>query len=439
MLGSHFPILIVLLSTYDMGRQPFGLASPAAWLRNAGFEVACADLSLSKLPLDSVKDASLVGIYLPMHTATRLAVPVIARVRSLNPGARICCYGLYAQINAEWLRTLGVDQILGGEFEGDLVRLARSTPALGSLERLAFQVPDRSGLPSPEHYVKLQLAGGGTRTVGYTESSRGCKHLCRHCPVVPAYQGKFLVVDRDVVLADIRQQVRAGVEHITFGDPDFWNGPTHAMRILEAMHSEFPGLTFDATIKIEHLRRHHELIRPLRAYGCLFVTSAVESIDDEVLRKLDKGHTRADFFAVVENFRKAGLALAPTFIAFLPWTTRESYGELLRAIRALDLVENVSPIQLALRLLLPNNSRLLELEEIRNLVTGYDAAALTHTWRYPDEERNLLAAKMMRIINGGAKLPRSRVFAQLWKATFEEDLDLVPRAAIPHLNEPWYC
>ena len=33
----------------------------------------------------------------------------------------------------------------------------------------------------------------------------------------------------------------------------------------------------------------------LRGTGCLFVISAVESADDAVLEKLDKGHTRADF------------------------------------------------------------------------------------------------------------------------------------------------
>jgi radical SAM superfamily enzyme YgiQ (UPF0313 family) len=422
-----------------MGRQPFGLASPAAWLRNAGFDVACADLSVSAFPVDDVSDAALVGIYLPMHTATRLAVPVIARVRSLNPQARICCYGLYAPINAEWLRSLGVDTILGGEFEADLVRVARAEPIdERGLERLAFQVPDRSGLASPQRYAKLQVMGE-SRTVGYTEASRGCKHLCRHCPVVPVYQGAFRVVDREVVLADVRQQVGAGARHITFGDPDFWNGPTHAMRIVEAMHGEFPALTFDATIKVEHLRNRRDLIGPLRDAGCLFVTSAVESLDDDVLLKLDKGHTRADFYAVVEDFQRAGLALAPTFIAFLPWTTRESYGELLRAIRELDLVEHVSPIQLALRLLLPKGSRLLELDEIRALVTRFDARALTHVWRYADEGLNEFASQMMRIVNEGVGLTRARIFSQLWRATFREDLDLVPRAAIPYLNEPWYC
>ena len=111
------------------------------------------------------------------------------------------------------------------------------------------------------------------------------------------------MVQPDVVLADIRQQVAAGAEHITFGDPDFFNGPTHAMRIVEALHREWPAVTYDATIKIEHLLKHRDLLPRLRETGCLFVTSAVESVDDAVLAKLDKGHTRADFIEVVREFR----------------------------------------------------------------------------------------------------------------------------------------
>src|SRR5207248_647476 len=101
------------------------------------------------------------------------------------------------------------------------------------------------------------------------------------------YSGQFRVVSRDVVLADVRQQVEAGAQHITFGDPDFFNGVTHALRIVDELHSEFPQLTYDVTIKVEHLLRHSDALPKLARAGCLFVTSAVESLDDEVLRKLD--------------------------------------------------------------------------------------------------------------------------------------------------------
>ncbi|MEN3337246.1 MAG: hypothetical protein V7647_922 [Acidobacteriota bacterium] len=456
---------VLLISTYDMGRQPFGLASPAAWLAEAGASVTCADLSRERLPESVVADASLVAFFLPMHTATRLAVPVIDRVRILNPRAQLAAYGLYAPLNAAMLRAHGVTHVLDGEFEQDLVNVAikagtgearaprdagqgtLETPRTGSLARLAFRVPERNGLPPLARYASLQM-GGERRTVGYSEASRGCKHRCRHCPIVPVYDGRFRTVPVDVVLADVRAQVAAGARHITFGDPDFFNGIRHAEAVLAGLAREFPHVTYDVTIKIEHLLKHAGHLPLLRATGCAFVTSAVESIDEEVLAKLDKGHTRADFERVVALFREADLVLAPTFLPFTPWTTVRSYLDLLQAIDALDLVEHVSPVQLAVRLLIPQGSRMLELPEVRAVTAPFDPASLTHPWTNADPAVDRLHAEVAKIVGVRLTASRRQVFSDVWAAAHRyadpvvpraQRNDVTPRAAIPYLNEPWYC
>jgi hypothetical protein len=249
------------------------------------------------------------------------------------------------------------------------------------------------------------------------------------------------VVQPEIVMEDIRQQVAAGAEHISFGDPDFLNGPAHAIRIVEALHREHPSVTYDATIKIEHLRKHVDLLPLLKQTGCVFVTSAVESLDDAVLEKLDKGHTREDFHRVVEHFRRVGLTLAPTFIAFTPWTSLAGYRSFLAAIRELELIENVSPVQLALRLLIPAGSRMLELAEIREVVTEFDAPALLHRWTHPDRAVDRLAAAALKIAS--RKGTRRELFRQVWElahgSPLYEPLDLLPRAAVPYMDEPWYC
>jgi len=443
----------ILISTYELGRQPFGLASPAAWLRGGGHEVTCVDLACSPLPRKAVSAANLVAFYLPMHTATRVAVKAIERVREWNPAAHICCYGLYAPLNETLLRGLGAQTILGGEFEAGLASLAqrldlgsngRQHEPLISLDRQQFVVPDRSDLPALSRYARL-VDGGVEKQVGYTEASRGCKHLCRHCPVVPVYNGTFRVVQREVVLEDIRRQVAAGAQHITFGDPDFFNGAGHALALVEALHAEHPGLTYDATIKIEHLLAHRDALKVLRRTGCLFVISAVESIDDAVLAKLDKGHTRAGFVEAVRIAREAGVALSPTFIPFNPWTTREGYRELLRLLVELDLVANVSPIQLAIRLLIPAGSRLLELEEIRNLARPFEARALSYPWAHADAGLDRLCVEIRELIKREEKrgAGRAGIFQSIWRLANAEsdapDFHLAARATIPYLTEPWYC
>ena len=457
---------IVLLSTYELGRQPFGLASPAAWLRKRGHRVTALDLSRQPLEEAVVREASLIAIYLPMHTATRLAAQLIPTLRELNPRAHLCGYGLYAPMNAEYLRTLDVPTILGGEFEEGLAHLAdrlersdrgndnpgsqaQAEPMI-SLARQSFILPDRQGFAPLTRYAHLVLGSGEHRVAGYTEASRGCKHLCRHCPIVPVYQGVFRIVDHKVVLEDIRQQVAAGAEHITFGDPDFFNGIGHALALVEALHREFPRLTYDATIKVEHLLKHRQHLPMLRETGCLFVTSAVESVDDEVLRRLDKGHTRAEVLEVHRIFRELGLLLQPTFVPFTPWTTLESYLELLRFLRENDLVENVAPIQLAIRLLIPSASRLLDLEEVSRLVAPFDPSLLVYPWRNPDARVDELCEQIEQIVatDEKRKLSRRAIFERIWAAAHEaagvaRELAgrpvLVSRAAIPHLNEPWYC
>jgi len=436
-------VTVLLVSTYELGRQPFGLASPAAWLEREGHRVICADLAIESLPDERIRAADAVAFFLPMHTATRLATPAIERVRRVNPHARLACYGLYASMNAELLRRLGVEAILGGEFETGLTRFARGEkPEEVSLERLEFVVPQRSGLPDLTRYAKLTY-NGSKKLVGYTEASRGCKHLCRHCPVVPVYQGQFRIVQRDVVLADVRQQVEAGATHITFGDPDFFNGPKHGMEIVRALRAEFPGLTYDVTIKIEHLLKRRDLLPALKETGCLFVTSAVESVDDEILAKLEKNHTRRDVPQAAALMREAGLHFAPTFIPFTPWTTPSGYRDLLKTIADLELIGHVAPVQLALRLLVTAGSRLLELDELRGFLSEFDPRALVYPWKHPDPEMDRLAEDAFRVVNEeqGKGRTREEIFAALWRLAYRAEPPASNRSnvPVPYLDEPWYC
>lgn len=445
---------VLLISTYEIGRQPFGLASPAAWLRAGGAEVTCLDVAVSRLDEAAVAVADLIAFYVPMHTATRIAISHLERVQKLNPRAHLCFFGLYAPVNADYLRSLGVGTVLGGEFETGLAalleRLQSDRPvgdeAVISTERQQFLVPDRDGFPSLDNYAKIADGTGQLKIVGYTEASRGCKHLCRHCPIVPVYGGRFRIVQRDVVLADIRQQVAGGAQHITFGDPDFFNGPGHAMAIVEALHEEFPHITYDVTIKVEHLRKQRDLLTTLRDTGCLFITSAVESVDGRTLEIYDKNHTRADFVEVATACRELGLTFNPTFVTFSPWTTLPNYADLLNVLVELDLVDNVAPIQFAIRLLIPAGSRLLELPEVQHIVEPFDQERLYYPWKHPDPLVDLLYEAVRK--HAEANADRRETFRAIWDSTYgllangpapDLRLDEQPLRPVPTVTEPWYC
>jgi radical SAM superfamily enzyme YgiQ (UPF0313 family) len=448
---------ITLVNPYELGRQPFGLAEAAAWLEREGCEVVCCDLSIQRLDDCLAADTALVAVYLAMHTATRIAVEALPKIRQLAPNASLCVYGLYAPMNAALFRSLGVDAVLGGEYEPAMVSLVRrlrkgkggtQTEREINLEKIDFLPPQRGGLPPLTRYAGLIHPDGQRVTVGFAETTRGCKYFCRHCPVVPVYQGKFRVIPAGIVLDDIRAQVAEGARHISFGDPDFFNGPGHALRIVRALHKEFPELTYDATIKIEHLVKYPENLRVLKETGCLFVISAVESVDDAILRELDKGHTRADFIHALTLLRETGIDLSPTFVAFTPWTTLTNYLELLRQLAELRLVESVAPVQLSIRLLIPAGSLLLDLDSLRDVIEAFDSRLLGHPWRHPDPRVDRLQQKIQGWVARAERegLPRREIFAGVWERAHREagisvpplDADCIGKP-IPRLSENWYC
>ncbi len=471
------PGAILLISCYELGHQPLSLASPIAFLERAGYSPAALDLAVERLDPEAVARARFVAIAVPMHTALRLGARAVERVRALNPAAHLCLYGLYASLNADLLWERGADSVIGGECEEPLMRLVeglerngaagdpRTPPAVPGvrtrhrregpwLRRIELAVPGRGSLPPLDRYAHLEHRGE-TRIAGQVEASRGCLHACRHCPIPPVYGGRFFVVPRDTVLADVRNQVALGAAHITFGDPDFLNGPGHALPIARAMHAEFPALTFDFTAKVEHLLKHRDALPELARLGCLFVVSAVESLSDRVLRILDKGHTRGDVATLLDLLRRAGIALRPSFVPFTPWARLADYRDLLDFIEREALIDHIDPIQLAIRLLVPPGSLLLDHPEMKPHLGPLDPAAFSYRWTHPDPRMDALHRAVGALVERAAldkeeaRLTFARILAQVARAagvTANADLSALPpppsrhdTGRPPRLTEPWFC
>ncbi|HSF31458.1 MAG TPA: CUAEP/CCAEP-tail radical SAM protein [Candidatus Tectomicrobia bacterium] len=460
------PGAILLIACYELGHQPLGIASPLGFLEQAGYGPAAMDMAVEHLDVKKMARARFVGIAVPMHTALRLGVRLAERIRELNSTCHICCYGLYASLNAEYLLAHGADSVIGGEFEAPLVSLIEALDAgldcavdgvshragiTGPfLKPVDFRVPNRSVLPPLERYAHLERDGVRS-CVGYVEASRGCKHLCLHCPIPPVYGGRFFVVSQAVIQEDIRRLVQLGAKHITFGDPDFLNGPTHALRVTRAMHAEFPTLTFDFTTKIEHILKHRDVFPEFARLGCLFVVSAVESLSDTVLANLEKGHTRADVFEALAIMRQAGITLRPSLVSFTPWTTLDDYLDVFEVVEREELIDHVDPVQYAIRLLIPPGSMLLERAAVRPFVGALDDAALSYQWTHPDPRMDTLHQAVIRLVEEAAKADEDpaitfrRVRAQAYAIRDGREPVAVAyqvsptRSRPPRLTEPWFC
>lgn len=457
---------VLLISCYELGHQPLGVASPIAFLERAGFAPRAVDIAVESFDEDAAAGARFCALSVPMHTALRLGVRAAERVRQANPTCHICFYGLYAILNADYLLEHVADSIIGGELEEALVALVqdlevgglgdvggvarRGRRAAPVLRRLEFSVPNRAGLPPLHKYAHIEK-DGMREPAGYVEASRGCLHLCLHCPIPPVYQGRFFVIPKEIVLQDLRRQIEVGATHITFGDPDFLNGPGHSLEIVRALHREFPEVSFDFTAKVEHVLERRTLFPELGALGCAFMVSAVESLSDTVLANLEKGHTRADVLPALRIVRDAGIAFRPTWVPFTPWTTIDDYVEMLDFIDGEGLIDHVDPVQYAIRLLVPPGSLLLDRPAIRPFLHPLDQTVFTYPWRHPDRRMDRLHGTVSALVEDAAKIQEDPAvtFSHIRALAREACGDRAPspvspalasdRWRPPRLTEPWFC
>jgi len=494
------PGAILLISCYELGHQPIGLAQPVGFLEQKGYAPFTLDMSVEEFDAQRVEQACVVGISVPMHTALSLGCQVAERIRQINPNAHICFYGLYASLNAEYLLEHLADSVIGGEYETPLVNLldqlakSQSSPNappdtdsgfVAQIEGVScsesimspflkkiswpsypsspnspgdsiFPIPTRATLPALSEYARLEYQGQ-EHVVGYAEASRGCLHTCLHCPIVPVYQGRFFLFPAPVVLADIRQQVKAGAVHITLGDPDFLNGPGHSLSIVRAMHEEFPHITFDFTTKIEHILKHQSTFKEFGQLGCLYVISAVESFSETVLVHLDKGHTRQDIFNAHAILQSVGITLRPSLVAFTPWTTFEDYAEMFELVEQHGLIDCIDPVQYSVRLLVPPGSALLTPPKthptpMAQFLGSLDQQKFQHTWAHPDPRMDALQKAVSKVVESSTKAKEDpeRTFYRLWELVYDaaglEFESLHKKASLnpdrvrpPRMTEPWFC
>ncbi len=438
---------VLLVSTYELGHQPLHLAAPAGALLEAGIEVRTVDLSVQDLDFDLVEWADRLAISVPMHTAMRLGVAAARRVKERRPGLPVAFYGLYATVASD--ETVGslADILIAGEYEEALVEWASgnvSDAVRVELGRTRHAIPSRGSLPPISSYAKFRDEGVEVAS-GYVEATHGCRHRCRHCPLPTIYDGRLRIVAPDVVVADAVQQVEAGARHLTFGDPDFLNAPAHAIRTLEGVRAAVGDVSMDVTVKVSHILDHADLWPTLGALGVRFVVSAFEQADDRLLELLDKGHTVADMAKAVAILGDAGIGVRPTWLPFTPWTEATHLAQIVRFLDTSNLWGSVDPIQLTIRLLIPDGSLMLDLPELAPHLRGYDSELLGFQWEPTDARMDGLQRELAAIVEAGdnagaSDLVTMRGLVDAIGVRTGIELPAVPDVdAAPRLTESWFC
>ena len=391
--------MVLLISTYDLGRQPFGLASAAAALRAAGADVVCADLAKERLA------RRRCGARRRSRSSSRCTPPRAWRCRSsttcarVNPGARLVAYGLYAPLNASLLREHGVSAIIGGEFEDALVASVKEDALVASVKQdaLVASMPRRAAARRDRTRSPRAFPRAGSQRAAAAHELRDAA-VGRRAPDGRLHRGQPRLQAPLPPLSD-----RAGLRRPLPRRPDRHRDgrrPRAGRRGRAAHHLRRSRLlqrhrTRDGSRRAVRRRVARRLVRrddqgraPARA--CRRAAAAARHrlrLRDDRRRsgrrpRAARGSRRATRAPTSNAWSRTratiGLTLAPTFVAFTPWTTLEGYCELLQTIDRLELVEHVSPIQLAIRLLVTEGSRLLELPDVRAVIGAFNPRSLTY-------------------------------------------------------------
>jgi radical SAM superfamily enzyme YgiQ (UPF0313 family) len=395
---------IALVSTYEGGMQPLGLATAAAHLLSAGHHVKCCDSFIAAPSLEDLCHQDLVAFSIPLFESVEPAINLFSQTRQLRANLPIVFYGTYAMLNREALLAKGADGVILGDWEGVLVDVAahisdgigldESITGLATCRGLAapvylrrgHMVPERSVLPALSNYSyseAVKRIGSGV-VVGNVETARGCRFSCSYCSVFAASKQTVTVFPESVVLADIAQVAKLGATHVCFADAEFLNAPAHALRIVSQMHEAFPDMTFDFTTRADLIAEDPGRIDQIVSCGGKFVTTAFEFPKQEVLNAINKQFTVKTLKRALEVCRTAGLGINPTFLLFNPWISFEDLESFSQFLLENNLENEVDPIQLQTRLWLYKGSPLLRSPEVQSKIESENQ--FNYEWRHSDPD-----------------------------------------------------
>ena len=426
---------ILLLSFYDLGKQPKIISELYKKLDNGSNQIDIVDYSIEEKDL-TLDNYDVLGIYASMHTASVLAEQYLRDRKLPN---KLFVFGLYANVFSEMFSDFqSIHSFDSDELESLL------EVQLNPNYSFKHSVPDRTILPSITDYSHI-VDGSNNLIAGSVETTYGCKHECTHCPVPIEFKGMFKTFGTEKIITDVTNQVEEGAKHISFNDPDFFNGPKHALKILQLLNEKHPSITYDSTIKVEHILKYPDYFQELKNLNMLFVISAFETTNDHVLNILQKNHSFNDLNKAVELSLENNIDIRPTWMPFSPWTEQNDLISIIKLIENYKLRETVDPIQLTIKLLVPKNSLILKKPEMKEYLLDYDPASFSYAWQYKfpniDNIQNELFTYVLQHESENEYTQYLGLVDILESHTNETLLnsEKYSQRIVPKLSETWFC
>lgn len=426
---------ILLLSFYDLGKQPKIISELYSRLKTKYIEVDIVDYSIEDRDIQ-LDQYDAMGIYASMHTASVLAHNYLKN--KILP-KKVFTFGLYGNVLSE----LNENIYYVEDFESEKLSTYLNIKFNDNFT-LKNTVPDRKILPDISKYA--HLVKGNTKLIaGSVETTYGCKHSCTHCPVPIVFNRSFKTYSEEKIISDVSNQIESGAKHISFNDPDFFNGPKYSLKILDTLVNKFPSITYDSTIKVEHILKYEKYFTELSKMNMLFVISAFETTNDFILNILQKNHSSYDIEKATEISLLNNMDIRPTWMPFTPWTEIKDLHNIVSFIEKYQLRETVDPIQLTIKLLIPKKSLILTKPEIRKYIGVYDQESFSYLWSYKNPQVGELQETLFEYILQSYDTDENTQYKDM--VTLIEEFSNVKLLSTngydykqtPKLSESWFC
>ena len=426
---------ILLTSFYDLGKQPKIIAEIVDRYNSSEIDFDFFDFSVEDQNID-LENYDVLGIYAPMHTATILSIEYIKDKKLPN---KMFTFGLYGSVLEDFNSSIRYIK----DIESDELALFLEINDDHQFS-LKNNIPNRQIFPDISNYAHL-VDGSNNLIAGSVETTYGCKHSCTHCPVPISFNGSFKTYSLEKIVSDVENQVKQGAKHISFNDPDFFNGPIHALKILESLNEKFPSITYDSTIKVEHIIKYKKYFKELSSLNMVFVISAFETTNDLVLSILEKNHTSHDLNNSIEISQDFGIDIRPTWMPFSPWTELNDLSNIVKLIEKYELRETVDPIQLTIKLLIPKHSLIIKKPEINKYLGNYEKNSLSFKWKYENNDVEKLQSSLFDFILNNSELDDHKQYLGMVNIIEKcTDTKLLTNSSydfknVPKLSETWFC
>ncbi len=269
---------------------------------------------------EAVADAYVINTCTITAEADADSRQLARRAVRRNPAALVAVTGCYAQAAPETVAAIpGVDLVLGNAEKPEL------------LDRLAAAEKGAARIQVGEvrRQRRIDEYGPGIdadRTRAFLKIQDGCNYRCSFC-IVPAVRGPNRSQPLDRVVAEIRRLHAAGFPEVVLTGIHLgtYGRDLDPSTTLEALCRRLAELPEAPRIRLSSLDPHEvrpDLIRLLAEAPrfCRHLHLPLQSGDEQVLRRMRRGHTAAQFRALVERLvaEVPGIAVTGDVIVGFP-------------------------------------------------------------------------------------------------------------------------